>query len=100
MTYENFLSITSSCYVNNLQIRTANVKTDSFMTTTGWTIFTNSAGKSEFNLGYGGFKIIWRSTGQTVDTSIIVLEYYITDSWKQYITDTTDNIALYLKWYE
>ena len=68
------------------------------MTTTGWTIFNN--GKNEFNLAYAGFKIIWRTTGQIVDTSVIILEYFITDSWKQYIYDTTDNIILYLSWYE
>ena len=67
MTYENFLSITSSYYGYssnyNLQIRTANVKTDGFMTTTGWTIFAKSGNKEEFNLAYAGFKVIWRTTG-------------------------------------
>lgn len=101
MTYENFLSITSSYQgQGKIQIRTANVKTDGFMTTTGWTVFTNSTGKDELNFAYVGFKIIWRTTGQTIDTSVITLDYFITDSWKQYIYDTTDNIILYLSWYE
>ena len=99
MTYENFLSITSSYSGRgSLNIRTANVKTDNFMTNTGWTIFSN--GKDEFNLAYAAFKVIWRTTGQIIDTSVIVLDYFITDSWKQYIYDTTDNIVLYLSWYE
>ena len=71
------------------------------MNDTGWTSFMpNSTYKYEFNLAYVSFKIIWGTTGQIVDTSVIVLTYYITDSWKQYITDTTDNITLYLHWWE